>query len=190
MSRRPANRRAQVRIIGGKWRGRKLQLASASIRPTPDRTRVTLFNWLSADLPGSLVLDLFAGTGVLGFEALSRGADHATFVDNDRVAIAWLLRQRTRLDAIGAAVEHADALRWLASQSADRRWDLIFLDPPFASPLLGPALGAAAGHLSEGGFVYAEADDGFDWDANAAAAGLRIWRRGSAGAVRYGLLHR
>ena len=165
-------------------------MASSSIRPTPDRARVTLFNWLGAELAGARVLDLFAGTGVLGFEALSRGADHATFVDNDRDAIGHLLRHRTRLDADCAAIEHADAMQWLASRTSDQRWDVVFLDPPFDSPLLATAITAAAGHLSEGGIVYAESDDAFDWDGTAAATGLGIWRHSKAGAVRYGLLRR
>ena len=187
MSRTDATR-VQVRIIGGKWKGRKLQVAGSSIRPTPDRVRVTLFNWLGAELPGARVLDLFAGTGALGFEALSRGADHATFVDNDGDAIDHLLGQRTRLDA-AAAIEHGDAMRWLASQS-DQRWDVVFLDPPFDSPLLEAAVAAAADHLSGEGIVYAESNDAFDWDGTAAASGLRIWRHSRAGAVRYGLMRR
>lgn len=189
MSRRDATRRVQVRIIGGKWKGRKLQVAGSSIRPTPDRARVTLFNWLGAELPGARVLDLFAGTGALGFEALSRGADHATFVDNDGDAIDHLLGQRTRLDA-SAAIEQADAMQWLASQSSDQRWDVVFLDPPFDSPLLATAITAVGGHLSEEGIIYAESDEAFDWDGAAAGAGLGIWRHSRAGAVRYGLLRR
>lgn len=163
-------------------------MAGPSIRPTPDRARVTLFNWLGAKLPGARVLDLFAGTGVLGFEALSRGADHATFVDNDGDAIENLLRNRSRFDAPGATIEHADAIGWLASQSSDRRWDVVFLDPPFDSPLLAQAVAAAARHLSEGGTIYAESDEGFDWEGTAAASGLEIWRNSRAGVVRYGLL--
>ncbi|MDE0177102.1 MAG: 16S rRNA (guanine(966)-N(2))-methyltransferase RsmD [Gammaproteobacteria bacterium] len=190
MSRRDATRPAQVRIIGGKWKGRKLQVAGPSIRPTPDRARVTLFNWLGAELTGARVLDLFAGTGALGFEALSRGAGHATFVDSSGDAIEHLVRQRTRLAAAGAAIEHDDALHWLKRQSSDRRWDVVFLDPPFDSPLLGAAVAAAAGHLSEEGIVYAESDDSFDWDGAAAESDLRIWRHSRAGAVRYGLLRR
>lgn len=164
-------------------------MAGSSIRPTPDRARVTLFNWLGAELAGARVLDLFAGTGALGFEALSRGAVHATFVDNNRDAIEHLLRHRARLDA-AADIEHADATQWLASQPSDQRWDVVFLDPPFDSPLLATAVVAAAGHLSEQGIIYAESDDTFDWDGAAAALGLRIWRHSRAGAVRYGLLRR
>lgn len=163
-------------------------MAGSSIRPTPDRARVTLFNWLGAELPGARVLDLFAGTGALGFEALSRGADHATFVDNDGDAIDRLRRHRARLDAAGAAIEHADAMRWLASQSSDRRWDVVFLDPPFDSSLLPTALAAAAARLSADGVVYAESNDAFDWAGAAATSGLGIWRHSRAGAVRYGLL--
>ena len=190
MSRRDSTRRAQVRIIGGKWKGRKLPVAGSSIRPTRDRARVTLFNWLGAELPGARVLDLFAGTGALGFEALSRGADHATFVDNDGHAIENLVRQRTRLESEGAVIEHADAMQWLASQPSDRRWDVVFLDPPFDSPLLAAAVAAAAGHLSEDGMIYAESDEAFDWHGAAVASGLGIWRHSKAGAVRYGLLRR
>ena len=190
MPRRNTTRRVQVRIIGGKWKGRKLQVAGASNRPTPDRVRVTLFNWLAAELPGARVLDLFAGTGALGFEALSRGAGHATFVDHDRRAIDRLVMQRARLDGTGAVIEHADAMPWLAGRPAEERWDVIFLDPPFDSTLLRPAVAAAAGHLSANGVIYAESDDAFDWEAAAASSDLGIRRRSKAGAVRYGLLGR
>ena len=190
MPRKVATRPSKVRIIGGKWRGRKLQVASSAIRPTPARARVTLFNWLAAQLPGARVLDLFAGTGVLGFEALSRGADHATFVDNDGAAIDGLRGHRARFEAAGATIEHADAMRWLEGQSPDQRWDVVFLDPPFDSHLLAPTVVAAAGHLCEDGFVYAESDATFDWDATALASGLGVWRRAKAGGVRYGLLRR
>lgn len=165
-------------------------MAGPSVRPTPDRARVTLFNWLGAELPGARVLDLFAGTGALGFEALSRGADHATFVDSDREAISHLLKHRMRLDADGAAIEHADAMPWLANRPSDQHWDVVFLDPPFDSSLLATAITAAAGHLSGDGIIYAESDEAFDWDGAAAASGLEIWRRSKAGAVRYGLLRR
>ena len=149
---------------------------------------MTLFNWLSAELPGAHVLDLFAGTGVLGFEAMSRGADHATFVEIDPQAYDHLARVRTRLDATGAVIECADALPWLASQPVGRRWDVVFLDPPFDSALLANAIQAVADRLSPNGVVYAESDGAFDWETASAQSGLGVWRRSQAGAVRYGLL--
>ena len=151
---------------------------------------MTLFNWLAQELPGARVLDLFAGTGALGFEALSRGADEATFVDNDLQACDHLVQHRARLDAAGAVVECADAMPWLASQPSGRRWDVVFLDPPFDSALLANAIGAVADRLSPSGVVYAESGDAFDWETASAQSGLGIWRRSRAGAVRYGLLRR
>lgn len=183
-----AAERAQVRIIGGTWKGRKLRVASPAIRPSPERARVTLFNWLAAELPRTRVLDLFAGTGVLGFEALSRGADHATFIERDRNAIDHLVRHRVLLKAGGAVIEAADAMEWLESQAPDIRWDVVFLDPPFDSALLRASIGAVTRCLSDNGVIYAESGAAFDWQATAAAFGLSIWRRSRAGAVRYGLL--
>ena len=177
----------RVRIIGGKWKGRKLDVAGVGIRPTPDRARVTLFNWLLADLPGARVLDLFAGTGVLGFEALSRGAAHATFVDHDRRAWRSLLEQRDRLGA-AASVERADAMDWLARQATAARWDIAFLDPPFGSPLLQPALGQVAARLTANGVVYVESDCRFDFADAERLTGLTAVRTSRAGSVRYGLL--
>ena len=188
MPRRNTQHPVQVRIIGGKWRGRKLQVAHGGIRPTPDRTRVTLFNWLGAELPGARVLDLFAGTGALGFEALSRGASHATLVEHDRTAADLLVRQRARLDASAAVIERDEAMRWLRGQDDRRRWDVIFLDPPFDSPVLGAAIVAVAEHLTAQGVVYAESNAAFDLEAAAAAAGLDVSRRSRSGAVHYGLL--
>ena len=190
MPRRTTDKHVQVRIIGGKWRGRKLRLASPLIRPSPDRARVTLFNWLAAELPGTRVLDLFAGTGVLGFEALSRGAKHVTFVENSLSAIDWLGRHQSLLDAADATVVRADALQWLASQPPEERWDVVFLDPPFDSSLLATTVRAVAEHLSGDGFIYAESGSDFDWEGTAAVAGLKILRHSKAGAVRYGLLGR
>ncbi len=179
----------RIRIIGGQWRGRKLEIASAGIRPTPDRARVTLFNWLAAELPGARVLDLFAGTGVLGFEALSRGAAHAVLVDRDRSAARLLAKHRELLGA-RATVEQADALRWLQRQAPERQWDVAFLDPPFDSALLAEAIAAMATRLTTNGVIYAEADAGFDFADSSRLAGLSPWRTSSAGAVRYALLRR
>ncbi len=179
---------SRVRIIGGKWKGRKLDIASPDIRSTPARARVTLFNWLAAELPGARVLDLFAGTGVLGFEALSRGAAHATLIDRDPAAARLLARHRDLLGA-EAVVKRADAVRWLSRPAADQRWDVVFLDPPFGSPLLTLALAEVANRLTATGVVYVESDAGFDFEA-AHPGGLTPAQTSRAGAVRYGLLRR
>ncbi len=176
----------RVRIIGGKWKGRKLPVA-AGVRPTPNRARETLFNWLLPNLPGARVLDLFAGSGALGFEALSRGAAHATFVERDRQTARLLVEQRDLLNA-DATVVQAEALHWLAQTPAPR-WDVVFLDPPFGAEVLEPALALAMDRLAPDGEVYVESTPhGFD-----AVAGLPLLaasRSADAGAVRYGLLRR
>jgi len=135
----PAVRRAGsarvLRIIGGRWRGRKLRFpASAEIRPTPDRVRETLFNWLAAAPQGAACLDLFAGSGALGLEALSRGAAHVTFVEQDAPAARELRSRLEEWQAVGAQVVRTDALRYLAG--TPRPFDIVFLDPPFKAPLL------------------------------------------------------
>lgn len=183
-ARRPTNR---VRIIGGKWRGRKLAVASAAIRPTPDRARVTVFNWLGADLPGARILDLFAGTGVLGFEALSRGASHAVLVDDDASACRLLRRHRGELEA-AADVHRGDGVRWLRRRPEDERWDLVFLDPPFGTPLLDAALPEAAARLQPYGAIYVEADAHFDPARIEQVAGLVTTHQSHAGASHFRLL--
>lgn len=179
--------RNKVRIIGGMWRGRKLKVAGDAVRPTPDRIRVTLFNWLVADLAGARVLDLFAGTGALGFEALSRGAAKATFVERDSTACALLESHRDMLGA-NALIERMDARRWLSQRPPDERWSIVFLDPPFDSALLAQTLPAVVGHLAPGGAAYVESDADFDLAAAAQSAGLTVAKTSKAGAVRYGLL--
>ena len=127
-----------LRIIGGTWRGRKLRFpASAAIRPTPDRVRETLFNWLGPATQGAHCLDLFAGSGALGLEALSRGAAHVTFIEQDAAAAQALRTLLAEWQAGDARVERADALRYLAG--ASRQFDIVFLDPPFGSDLLARA---------------------------------------------------
>ena len=174
----------QVRIIGGKWKGRKLRVA-AGVRPTPDRVRETVFNWLAPRLPGARVLDLFAGTGALAFEALSRGAAGATVVESDRRTARLLERHRDMLQA-PVAVVCADALRWLPS--AEQQWDLVFLDPPFDAGLLEAALPMVAQRLSAAGIVYAEADASFDLAGAERLTGRCVIRETSAGVVRCVLL--
>ena len=150
--------RARVlRIIGGTWRGRKLRFpACADIRPTPDRVRETLFNWLGAHVQGARALDLFAGSGALGLEALSRGARHVSFVEQDAAAVQELRARLSEWQAGDAVVRHADALRYL--QGAAEPFDLVFLDPPFASALAAAAAQRLDGRgwLAAGALIYLE----------------------------------
>ena len=183
MARLPKSGR--IRIIGGKWKGRKLRVA-AGVRPSPDRVRETVFNWLATRLPGAHVLDLFAGTGALAFEALSRGAAAATLVENDQRAAGLLERHRELLE-VHANIVRGDALQWLAG-ATQRRFDVVFLDPPFGSGLLARALPLAAERLAASGIVYAEADASFEFAEAARLAGLSVVRASSAGEVRYALL--
>lgn len=146
-----------LRIIGGAWRGRKLRFpASEAIRPTPDRVRETLFNWLAAATPGARCLDLFAGSGALGLEALSRGAAHVTFVEHDPRAARELSARLSEWGAAGARVECQDALAFL--RGTGNPFDIAFLDPPFASGLSGTAaqLLTAGDWLTQGARVYVE----------------------------------
>jgi len=179
-----ARRRNEVRIIGGRWRGRKVRFPDGTgIRPSPDRVRETLFNWLAPVIRGARCLDLFAGSGVLGFEALSRGASGAVLVDHDRAVVRHLQGVARELDAAGASVIAADALRWLGASRGP--FDVVFLDPPFDSGWV-PALLAKLdepGCLAPGAFVYVE--------QRAAAgppslpSGWSLHRSGKAGDVGY-----
>jgi 16S rRNA (guanine966-N2)-methyltransferase len=159
-----------VRIIGGQWRGRKLPVVDVeALRPTPDRVRETLFNWLMPVLPGARCVDLFAGTGVLGFEALSRGAALAVLVERDAAALDALGAARARLGASGARIVAADARAWLSGTVPDAPFDLAFLDPPYHEAVLGECcrLLGAGGWLKAGAFVYVEtaSDERPPWPA-------------------------
>ena len=177
-----AARRHEVRLIGGQWKRSKLPVVSLDgLRPTPDRVRVTLFNWLGQDLTGWRCLDAFAGSGALGFEAASRGADEVVLLENNRSAVACLNASRLRLQARGVRIEAADALRWMAACTGER-FELVFIDPPFGSTLIPPALDAALGLLVASGFVYVESAEPLapqSW----ADKGLRLHKQGRAGAV-------
>lgn len=175
----PASHR--LRIIGGAWRGRKLGIV-ADVRPTPDRVRETVFNWLRGELDGAVVLDLFAGTGALGFEALSRGAAHATFVEQDRKIAGSLAAARDLLDA-NASIERTDAHRWL-DRNADRHFDVIFLDPPFATTDYQRLVALALPLLKPDGLLYVEGGEPMVFDQ------LDVHRASRAGAVHYAIYQR
>lgn len=160
-STRPVIKRAtrhlgEVRLIGGLYRGRKLPVPDRpGLRPTPDRVRETLFNWLGQNLDGWRVLDAFAGTGALGFEAASRGAAEALLLELDTPQVASLRASRERLGAEAVKIERAEALRWMAGASA-QRFEAVLLDPPFDAGLGAAAAEAAARLVVPGGFVYLE----------------------------------
>ena len=120
----------KIRIIGGKWRSRKLNVITASgLRPTPDRVRETLFNWVQEKIVGAKCLDLFSGTGILSFEALSRGASSATMIESNPTIVGYLRETAQILGSESHYIECADALSW--SEKCTKKFDIIFLDPPF-----------------------------------------------------------
>ncbi|WP_458576300.1 16S rRNA (guanine(966)-N(2))-methyltransferase RsmD [Aliamphritea spongicola] len=132
----PKSGNQQLRIIAGEWRGRKLSFpAIEGLRPTPDRVRETLFNWIAAHIPGAKCLDLFTGSGALGLEALSRGAGQTTMIDLSAAATGQLQSNLQTLKATNANVIQADVQHWLSQQSNDQQYDLVFMDPPFRKDL-------------------------------------------------------
>ena len=178
----------QVRIIGGRLRGRRIAVPVVpGLRPTPDRVRETLFNWLSPYIAGARVLDLFAGTGALGLEAASRGAAAVTLVESHRAAQLALQETLQRLALPGVKLVTGDAMAFLASGAGV--YDVIFLDPPFAASLQAPALEAIHRHgrLAPGGFCYVEQPR--EVPPPVLPAGWIAHRSGQAGEVGYHLLH-
>jgi 16S rRNA (guanine(966)-N(2))-methyltransferase RsmD len=173
-----------VRIIGGLWRSRIIEFPDAEdLRPTPDRVRETLFNWLGRDLTGMACLDLFAGSGALGFEALSRGAAAVVMIEKNPAALRALRDNARKLDATGLTVVRGDALEFV--RSARSRFDVVFVDPPYRLGMQVAALGLLRGLLAEGGRVYVESDAVFE-----PPRGWAIFRRSRAGNVHFHLLAR
>lgn len=161
---------------------------SPGLRPTPDRVRETLFNWLGQDLTGWHCADLFAGTGALGFEAASRGAAEVWLVEQAPELARMLEANAKRLDARQVRVHRGDALQW-ARQGQAERFDLVFIDPPFANDWFDRALQGASRLVKPEGWAYLEADRPFDAET-LALAGWRLHRDGRAGMVHYHLLQR
>lgn len=164
------------------WRGRRVRFPpQAGVRPTPDRVRETLFNWLGQDLHGRSTLDLFCGSGALSLEALSRGAMRSVAVDRNAQLVHALADTAAALGARGLEVHRADALPFLLRET--RNFDVIFMDPPFDLDPWASMLPAAVDRLAPDGVIYAESRS-----ALAQPAGLQILRRDRAGQVHYHLL--
>ena len=173
-----------VRIIGGQWRSRILEFPDAAdLRPTPDRVRETLFNWLGRDLTGMECLDLFAGSGALGFEALSRGAASVIMVEKNPAALRALRENAQKLAATGLTVVRGDALEF--ARGARSRFDVVFVDPPYRLGLQAAALDLLRGLLAERGRVYVEGDAAFEPPRSWA-----VFKRARAGNVHFHLLVR
>ncbi len=174
----------KIRIIGGEWRGRKLNVANQpGLRPTPDRVRETLFNWLAGSVGGARCLDLFAGTGALGFEALSRGARCAVMVEENKQLARQLQASKAALAAASAEIFQAEALAWLGEPSDP--FDIVFLDPPFHRDYVKKtcALLVNRGHLAPSAYVYTETERGVP----SPAPGLKELKQARAGQVEYRL---
>jgi 16S rRNA (guanine(966)-N(2))-methyltransferase RsmD len=182
-----APRSHELRIIGGDWKRSKLKvLDKPGLRPTPDRVRETLFNWLGQDLTGWRCIDLFAGTGALGFEAASRGAANVLVVEQDPALVEQLQRAQAHLKAEMVRVQRGDGVAALRHSGA-AAWNLVLIDPPFDSALFAPALAASAATLAAGGWVYLEAPKAWQ-DADLQGYGLQVHRHLKAGAVHAHLL--
>jgi 16S rRNA (guanine966-N2)-methyltransferase len=180
--------RNRLRIIGGEWRSRLVQFAdSPDLRPTPDRVRETLFNWLQPTLVGARCLDLFAGSGVLGFEALSRGATAVVALELDTKAAAAIRDNIRALQTDKLRLEQRNGVEWLASNPQQQRFDVVFLDPPFADNLLAECcrLLVQQQWLAPRALVYVES--GASLDEIALPTGWDLIRHKRAGAVFYGL---
>jgi 16S rRNA (guanine(966)-N(2))-methyltransferase RsmD len=175
--------RNKIRVTGGEWRSRIITFDScAGLRPTPDRVRETVFNWLGQDMSGKRCLDLFAGSGAMSFEAASRGAARVVMVESNPVVMKTLKINIQKLGAERIELILMDALKFLASDR--HRFDLIFVDPPYRLGLLPTLLSSLHSHLGDSGLVYVENDSlpepgADDWLA---------WRQAQAGKVRYQLL--
>jgi 16S rRNA (guanine(966)-N(2))-methyltransferase RsmD len=175
-------------LIGGQWRRSKLPVADRpGLRPTPDRVRETLFNWLGQDLSGWRVLDAFAGSGALGFEAASRGASQVQLLERDPKLAHSLAASAVRLGAAMVQVARTDALAWMG-RAAPQSFDLVLLDPPFDAGLQAQALAAAVPLLAAGAWLYLESPATLAEGER--PVGLVLQRQARAGAVHYHLLQR
>lgn len=176
----------QIRIIGGDWRGRKLPVLTADgLRPTGDRMRETLFNWLAFDIAGARCLDLFAGTGSLGFEALSRGAKQLVFVEKSPAVAKQLQQNIQLLNCAAAQVVNQDSQVWLA-QTANQQFDVVFIDPPFFQNLVENSVNLLHNQAwLRAGWVYIEQEKSLEWPAM--PANWQLHREKTSAQTRIGL---
>ena len=187
-----AHHRYSVRIIAGRWRGRRLTIPRGTrVRPTPDRVRETVFNWLADQVVGATCMDLFAGTGALGLEALSRGAREVWFVEQDAALSRSLRSIVETLGAANARIVQSDSHAWLRKPPA-QAFDLAFLDPPYAEPL-EPLLTQLSPWLADSAHIYVERPYGSDAPEPlhalaAALPGSSLVKQSRAAAVAFGLL--
>lgn len=181
---------SKVRIIGGAWRRSLLPVAdSEGLRPTPDRVRETLFNWLGQNMFGWRCLDAFAGSGALGFEAASRGAQQVLLIEKRKILAAQLQANADKLKADNLIIRCDDGLRVLDEQAKTPNWDLIFLDPPFAANIAIKALQLARNALTDKGWVYLESGNPYTENL-LTEYGWRLERSLKAGAVYAYLLQK
>jgi 16S rRNA (guanine966-N2)-methyltransferase len=172
----------QVRINAGVWRSRLLKFPDVEgLRPTPERVRITVFNWLGQDMTGKICLDLFAGTGAFGFEALSRNAKSVTMIENSNAAFKSLIQNQQLLNAENCQIFSHDALQFLANNT--QKFDVIFCDPPYNKGWLDKLLPILNQHLSENGVLYVEAEFEIKSDAT-----WQVKKQDKAGNVFYHLL--
>jgi 16S rRNA (guanine(966)-N(2))-methyltransferase RsmD len=175
---------SRIRITGGDWRSRLIEVTDApGLRPTPDRVRETLFNWLGQDLSGWKCLDLFAGSGILGLEAASRGAAHVTLVEQNRRVFSQLQRNAGIFDCPRLRLVCDDALKFVRSEKT--AYDLVLMDPPYRQGLLDAIVPYLPSIASAGAYIYAEAEHRIerlgDW---------QVIRQGQAGKVFFHLMER
>jgi 16S rRNA (guanine(966)-N(2))-methyltransferase RsmD len=172
----------QVRINAGVWRSRLLKFPDVEgLRPTPERVRITVFNWLGQDMTGKTCLDLFAGTGAFGFEALSRNAKNVTMIENSNLAYKSLIQNQTLLKAENCQILSQDAMQFLTNNT--QKFDIIFCDPPYNKGWITKILPLLNQHLNENGVVYVEAE--FEIKSN---ENWQMMKQNKAGNIFYRLL--
>ena len=176
-----SNYKSIVKIIGGKWKRKNISFhGSNDLRPTLNRIRETLFNWLDQDLSNRKCLDLFSGSGALGFEALSRNASSCTFIESNKSSYLKLLENKKNLNAVGAKILETDGLKFLKSN--DELFDVIFCDPPFGMFDSIDLIDLASQHLTNDGLIY------FESDLGVSAKDLNIYKTSKAGTVYFYLI--